>query len=319
MNRDEAEGHASGSFGPGGRGGPRELVPLVLSPFAWMARFFQHQGLMRSLMLLVLFAVVTCAAFAELIAPFSPTDISYDILQSPNRKYLLGTDQLGRDVMSRVIFGARPALLTAGASVLAGVLLGVTVGLVAGYGGRWVGSVIMRVVDVMLALPGLVMAMVVVVILGNGARSIVLAIALAQVPVFARMVYGETLSVKRRAFIDAARVVGCSNPRIVGVHILPNIASQVAVLATAALGWSILVAATLNFLGFGFSPPAASWGVDLQFGRQWIYQAWWLSVMPGAAIALTIMASNLLGDLVADYAGGGYRADGRRMRVDGVI
>mgnify|MGYP001451072764 CR=1 FL=1 len=267
----------------------------------------------------ILFVVVVCAAFAELIAPFSPTDIGYDILQSPNRKYLLGTDQLGRDVMSRVIFGARPALLTAGASVLAGVLLGVTVGLVAGYGGRWVGSVIMRVVDVMLALPGLVMAMVVVVILGNGARSIVLAIALAQVPVFARMVYGETLSVKRRAFIDAARVVGCSNPRIVGVHILPNIASQVAVLATAALGWSILVAATLNFLGFGFSPPAASWGVDLQFGRQWIYQAWWLSVMPGAAIALTIMASNLLGDLVADYAGGGYRADGRRMRVDGVI
>ena len=319
MNRGEAEGHANGSFGLDGRGASWELVPLVLRPFAWMARFFQHQGLMRSLMMLVLFAVVICAIFAELIAPFSPTEIGYDVLRSPNRKYLLGTDQLGRDVMSRIIFGARPALLTAGASVLAGVVLGVTVGLVAGYGGRWVGAVVMRAVDVMLALPGLVMAMVVVVILGNGVFSIVLAIALAQVPIFARMVYGETLSVKRRAFIDAARVVGCSNLRIVGFHILPNIASQVAVLATAALGWSILVAATLNFLGFGFSPPAASWGVDLQFGRQWIYQAWWLSVMPGAAIALTIMASNLLGDLVAEYVAGGARANGREVKFNGVI
>ena len=133
------------------------------------------------------------------------------------------------------------------------------------------------------------------------------------------MVYGETLSVKRRAFIDSARVLGFSDLRIVGVHILPNIASQVAVLATAALGWSILVAATLNFLGFGISPPNASWGGALQYGRQWVYQAWRLSVMPGAAIALVIMSSNLLGDVVADSAGRGSRIEGAKFKADDVI
>ncbi|MBI00085.1 MAG: hypothetical protein CL467_05705 [Acidimicrobiaceae bacterium] len=281
--------------------------------------FVKRHGLLRSLMTLVMIAAVLCALFAEFLAPHSPTEIGYDVLQAPSWDYLLGTDHLGRDVLSRVIFGARPALLTAGLAVAVGIAIGVSVGLFAGYGSRKLGSAIMRLVDIMLALPGLVMAMVVMVIMGSGLKSIVTAIALAQIPVFARMVYGETLSVKRRAFIDSARVLGFSDLRIVGVHILPNIASQVAVLATAALGWSILVAATLNFLGFGISPPNASWGVDLQYGRQWVYQAWWLSVMPGAAIALVIMSSNLLGDVVADSAGRGSRIEGAKFKADAVI
>ena len=277
-------------------------------------RFVRRHGILRGFLLFLMILTVFVAIFADWVAPADPKAIGFDVLESPGRGHWLGTDQFGRDVLSRIIHGTRPALLVAVLGVLFGTAVGVPLGLAAGYGGRWVGGIIMRLVDIMLAFPGLLMALMVVTILGPGLRSIIIAISIAFVPWFARMVYGATLSIKQRGFVDSARVLGASPLRIVAVHIAPNLASQVAVLATAALGWAILIAATLNFLGFGLSPPAADWGIDLQFGRQWLQQAWWMAVAPGVAISLAILSTNLLGDVIADLTGGGGRSRARDLQ-----
>ena len=277
-------------------------------------RFVRRQGIIRGLLLGVMILTVFAAIFAKWIAPFEPTGLGFNVLAPPSSENWLGTDQLGRDVLSRIIHGARPSLLVAFVAAVAGIVVGVPAGLVAGYSGRFVGGAIMRLVDIMLAFPGLLMALMVVTLLGPGLRSIMIAISIAMVPWFARMVYGATVSIKQRGYVDSARVLGASPIRIVALHIAPNLGSQVAVLATASLGWGILIAATLNFLGFGLSPPTADWGIDLEVGRQWLHQAWWLAVAPGVAISLTILATNLLGDIVAGVTARADQVHPRNLR-----
>ena len=274
-------------------------------------RFVKRHGVLRGVLLAAVAGVAFAAMFPSQLAPFDPTEIGFDVLYAPGVDHWLGTDGLGRDVLSRLIFGARPTLIVALFSVSVGIGIGVPLGLIAGFGGRWISGLIMRAVDIVLAFPGLLMALIVVTLLGPGLRSVVIAIAIVMIPIFARMVYAATLSIKQRAYIDLARVIGVPPVRILAFHVAPNLASQVAVLATSALGWAILVSATLNFLGFGLSPPTADWGLDLAYGRQWLQQAWWLAMAPGLAITLTIFSANMLGDVVADVSGGGGRTSTR--------
>jgi len=251
---------------------------------------------------LVLLAIVVVCVAAPAIAPYGPTDFSSDSLAGPSWKHLFGTDQFGRDMLSRVIWGGRLTLLAAVAGVALAVAVGVPLGLLAGYSSRWISSVIMRCMDVMLAFPGLLLALVIVTILGRGLGNVMVAIGVSYIPVFARIVYASTLAARGKEYVLAVRVMGARASRIMGRHILPNVTQQIVVIATSAIGWAMLLAATLNFLGFGVKLPTAEWGADLAAGREWLGPAWWMSTFPGMAIAITILAVNFLGDAVGGSA-----------------
>src|SRR5205807_6168669 len=164
---------------------------------------------------------------------------------------------------------------------------------------RWISAAIMRAMDVMLAFPGLLLVLIVVTIIGAGLVNVMIAIGISFVPVFARVVYGSTLAAKGQDYVLAAKAVGCSPLRIIAVHILPNVTTQIIVIASSAIGWAILTATTLNFLGFGVKLPTPDWGADLAAGRDWLGVAWWISTFPGLAMTVTILAANYLGDHVA--------------------
>jgi peptide/nickel transport system permease protein len=260
----------------------------------------------------VLLAIVLVSLLAPLIAPYGPTAFGPDNLAGPSWKHLFGTDQFGRDILSRVLWGGRLTLLTAVAGVAISVAVGVPLGLLAGYSSRWISSVIMRCMDVLLAFPGLLLALVIVTILGRGLGNVIVAIGVSYIPVFARVVYASTLAARGKEYVLAVRVMGARAARIMGRHILPNVTQQIVVLATSAVGWAILLAAVLNFLGFGVKLPTAEWGADLSAGREWLGPAWWISTFPGIAIAITILAVNFLGDSV-----GGSAIDARVVEEPG--
>lgn len=249
---------------------------------------------------IVLAAIVLVAILAPVISPYNPTTPNSNaVLAGPTGAHPFGTDQFGRDMLSRVIWGARPTLLAAALSTLLAVGVGVPLGLLAGSARRWTSGVIMRVMDVLLAFPGILLALVVVTVLGSGLFTIVAAVAVSLVPIFARLAYGETSSLVARPFILASRLVGAGEPRVLARHVLPNLTSQILVSATSMIGWAILIAASLNFLGFGVQPPTPDWGVDLSNGVGYVNVAWWAATFPGLAIAITILAVNYLGDWIA--------------------
>lgn len=239
------------------------------------------------------------AVFAPLLLKSDPTAVSHVSLAPPSSAHWFGTDAFGRDVFSRVVYGGRPTLAVAILSIALAGAIGSLLGLVAGYMGLAVDAAIMRTMDVLLAFPGLLLALALVAALGPGLLNLIIAIGISHVPMFARVAYGLTLSAKRQGYVDAARIVGCSEGRILGLHIAPNILSELTVLATSMVGWAILIAATLDFLGFGVQPPTPDWGADLEVGRRWLGVAWWLSVFPGLAITIATLGMNLVGDLVA--------------------
>jgi peptide/nickel transport system permease protein len=247
---------------------------------------------------LVFFIVLTIVAWqAPRIAPFDPGKVNLaHKLESPSTEFWLGTDQFGRDVWSRVVWGARLtffyAFIAVGLAMGAGTLLGA----IAGYGRGWVDSAIMRLTDIMLAFPGLLLALVVLIVLGPGLHNAEIAVGISLIPVYVRLVRGTMLSVREREYVLAARVIGCNPVQMLWRHVLVNIWSQVIILSTTALGWSIVIAATLNFLGLGVKPPTAEWGADLASGRQWLNVGWWVSTGPGVAITVVILAVNYLGD-----------------------
>jgi len=257
---------------------------------------------------LIIVALVVAAAGAPLIAPHSPTEQSLpDKLLPPawqeggNAKYLLGTDVLGRDVLSRLLYGARVSLTVAAAALLAGGAVGLAVGILSGYVGGRIDSVLMRIVDATLTFPTILIALLLAVSLGQGLRTMVLAIALILWARFARIVRGEVLTVKGRDFVALAQVRGCSHARIMGVHILPNVMNTFMVLLSLHIGFVILVEASLSFLGAGIPPPTPSWGQMVSDGRSHIASAWWLSFPPGVAILLIVLAFNLFGDWLRDW------------------
>lgn len=262
---------------------------------AAVRQFLANRAAVVGLGVLVLLTVV--AALAPVLAPYDPTKVDVvGKLQPPSIDHLLGTDQFGRDVFSRLLYGSRLTFFYAFIAVGLAAGVGVTLGALAGYGKGWQDVVIMRGMDILLAFPGLLLALVVLTVLGPGLTNAEIAVGVSLVPVFVRLVRGTMLSVREREYVLAARVTGCGPGRLLTRHILANVWSQVAILSTTALGWAMVTAATLNFLGLGVTPPTPEWGADLAAGRQWLSVGWWVSTAPGVAIMTVILSINYLGD-----------------------
>jgi peptide/nickel transport system permease protein len=256
----------------------------------------------------IITVMIVMAIGAPLLAPHSPTEQSLpDKLLPPawqeggSGKHLLGTDLLGRDVLSRLVYGARVSMTVALTALLAGGGIGLMLGILSGYTGGRVDAFIMRVVDATLTFPTILIALLLTVSLGQGLRTIVIAVTVIIWARFARIVRGEVLGVKQRDFVALARVHGCSNLRIMAVHIVPNVLNTFMVLLTLHIGFVIIVEATLSFLGAGIAPPTPSWGQMVSDGRGHIAGAWWLSVVPGVAILLVVLAFNVFGDWLRDW------------------
>jgi peptide/nickel transport system permease protein len=253
--------------------------------------------------LVIIVALVLCAVFAGVLAPF-PQDVdTYHLprrLLGPSAANLLGTDRMGSDIYSRLLFGARLTILTAVTATTCAVLIGVPVGLVAGYyTNRW-SDLLMRVSDVFLAVPQIVLAIAIAQTLGPAIHNVILALSITYWPYWARLVYAETRSVRNEVFIEAAVALGASPLRVMVLHVLPSIASSVIVRTTIGLGGTILVAAALGFLGLGPPPPTPEWGRMIAESREFLPQAWWYAAAPGIAILLVVMGFNLLGDGLRD-------------------
>jgi ABC-type dipeptide/oligopeptide/nickel transport system permease subunit len=251
--------------------------------------------------------VVILLAAPGLIARTGPTVTGSAVLAGPGAAHWFGTDQLGRDVFSRTIYGARPVLVASLLGVVLAIVAGVGLGLAAGTAPRWLNSVLMRVVDVLLAIPVLMIALILIATAGSGVRSIVIAIGVAFTPGFARVVEASVRKLRSAEYVQAARVFGSSAARTSVRHLLPNLMTEVVVLGTSAIGWAVLTATTLSFLGLGVQLPQPDWGSDLAAGATYLATAWWLSVFPGLAITVTILAANFIGDYLitaADPRGG---------------
>jgi len=247
---------------------------------------------------------------APWIAPYDP--LAQDLannLAGPSASHLLGTDTHGRDVLSRIIYGAGISLKIGFFGMLLGCLVGVTLGLVSGYRGGWVDNLIMRLVDVQLAFPGLLLALCIIAIIGPGLENVIVAVGVFSVPTFARVTRAEALSLKQRDFVLAAKMLGAGDGRIMVQHLLPNSMAPILVIATLRVGTAILTAASLSFLGLGAQPPSPEWGAMLSDGRQYLTIAPHVATFPGLAILITVLAFNLLGDGLRD-------ALDPRLRVD---
>ena len=246
---------------------------------------------------IVIFVFSLAAVFAPLISPADPLFMDFDaLMQPPSAQHLTGTDSLGRDNLSRIIWGGRVSLQVGVLSMAIATVVGVSAGLAAGYYGRWVDTVIMRMVDAILAFPALLLAILIVAVLGPSLRNAMLAIAVAFIPSFARVTRANTLSIREKEYVEGARAIGASGVRIMLRTILPNTLSTVIVQVSLGMSYAILIEAGLSFLGLGIQPPTPSWGYMLATGREFITLAWWLTTFPGLAIFLTVLSWNFIGD-----------------------
>jgi ABC-type dipeptide/oligopeptide/nickel transport system permease subunit len=250
--------------------------------------------------------LVTVMALIGILAPvFIPADAATAMdmtarLSPPTLKHPLGTDQLGRDLMVRVLLGARLSLEIAVTAVLMSILIGLPLGMVSGYVGGRVDNVLMRLVDTLLAFPALLLALTISAVLGPNIQNTIIAIGVAFTPYLARIVRGETLRVAQMPYVEAARAAGTTDSLILTRHILPNIMPAVIVQATISVAFAILAEAGLSFLGLGTQPPAASWGLMIQASRDYLDRAPWTALVPGAAVALTVLGLNMFGDVLRD-------------------
>ncbi len=241
--------------------------------------------------------VVVCALFANVIAPYDPTAQDYSaVAQGPSAQHLLGTDDLGRDVLSRIVYGSRVSLQVGAIAVSIAVLLGGTLGLLAGYVGGVTDDVIMRFVDAVQAFPGLILALALAAALGPGVGNVMIAVGFISAPAMARLTRGQTLSVREREFVAAAKVMGAPPRTIIARHVWPNVTAPIIVQATLLVATAIVTEASLSFLGVGVQPPTPSWGSMLRTGSQYLEVAPWIALAPGVAIFLTVLAFNVLGD-----------------------
>ena len=279
--------------------GLREMSP-------WMKDFlFTIRLVYRNPLAMAGIVIITClvlvAVFAPLLAPYYPIDISLDErLSPPSASHLLGTDEMGRDILSRVIYGARISIRIAVTVVTIGGAVGSILGATAGYLRGRMGSIIMRVMDMILAFPALVLCMVLAAALGPSLNNALLAIAFVQIPKYARLVHGQSLSLREKEYVLAARSMAASTPWIIWHHILPGCLSSVLVLATMGMGEAILLTASLSFIGLGAQPPEPEWGAMVAMGRQYLMDHWWLATFPGLAILVVAVGFNILGDALRD-------------------
>ena len=278
--------------------GGREVRLISQRRRAWMT-FTRNRTAVVGLALVIL--TVFVAIFAPLLAPHDPIEQStINRLADPSPEYPLGRDDYGRDVLSRVIYGTRVALLVGVLSVLLGGILGTTLGIVSAYFRGTVDAVLMRLVDIMLSFPDLITGLLVLAVLGSGTTKLIIAIGLTITPRFARLSYGPTLALKEKEFVEAARALGIGSGRILRVHILPNIAGELMVLASLWTASAIRLEASLSFIGLGIQPPTPTWGQMIREGTRYLADKPWLSLAPGIALLITVFAFNLLGDGLRD-------------------
>ena len=253
----------------------------------------------------VLAFFVLAAAFPTLLAPYDPLAINpADAFSPPGAGHLLGTDESGRDIYSRIIHGARPSLLIGAAATAIGLGMALVLGTIAGFGGKWLDFGVGRVLEVLFALPGLLLALVFIALAGPGVGTTVIAVGLTTAPGYARMIRAQVIALRTSAMVEAATVLGRSRARILATHILPNALAPIAVLGTLGLGQAVVWAASLSFLGLGAPPPAPEWGAMLSAGRTYLALGWWMTFFPGLAIVLVAAASTVLSRALK---GGGTR------------
>lgn len=251
--------------------------------------------------LLIIFLLITAAVFAPLISPYAPSEQNLsERLMKPSMTHFFGTDDLGRDIFSRMIYGARISLTVGFISVVIILIIGTFLGIVSGFYGGKIDYAIMRFTDIVLCFPTFFLILLVIAFLEPDIYNVMIVIGLTSWPGLARLVRAEVLSLKEREFILVAKMMALSNIKIFTVHILPNIISPIMVYSSLAIGGAILTESSLSFLGLGVQPPMPSWGQILTSGKDYIYIAWWLSVFPGIAILLTVLSFNLLGEAVRD-------------------
>ena len=254
--------------------------------------------------LFIVGALLVCAIFAPMLAPHDPTDINLlesKLAPGESLSYPLGTDVMGRDMLSRLIYGARSALFMAVVALSAGTIFGTVLGLVSGYKGGWVDALIMRVTDTSFGFPTILVAILLMVLLGPGMQIIILAVALGVWDRYARMIRGEVLYLKEMDYVTLAKIAGVSAPVIVWRHILPNTVNVLMVLTSLRVGQVILLEASLSFLGLGLPVGSPAWGIMVSEGKEVILEMWWLSLFPGLAIAAVVLAFNFFGDSLRDH------------------
>jgi len=269
--------------------------PAGVGPWrAALGRFLRNRGAQVGSVLLL--AWIFAAVAAPLIAPYDPNGLVARARQAPSALHWFGTDGLGRDVLSRIIYGSRISLALGAISVIFGLLPGVVLGLAAGYLGGWVDALISRFVDAMLAFPSIILALIIIATLGPGIFNVMVAVGISAIPEYARLMRGSVLSVKAQPYVEAAWLVGNSPLRIMVRHIFVNANAPLVVFTTLQVGNAILVGAGLSFLGLGAQPPTAEWGLMSSEGRELLKRAWWISAFPGLAILTVVIAFNLIGD-----------------------
>lgn len=276
-----------------------QTAPTELRIRSFWLRVLSQRSAVIGLAIVLFFVVL--ALFAPLIAPYDPIASNWlSVRQAPSATHWMGTDDLGRDVLSRVIYGAQASLLAGLIAVGIAILAGLPLGLIAGYFGGWIDSVISRCTDALLACPFLVLAIALAAFLGASLQNAMIAIGISAMPIFIRLVRGQVLSISTEDFVTAARGQGMKDHAIIVSHILPNVVTPVVVQATITMAVAILAEASLAFLGLGQRPPAASWGSMLDVARQFITEAPWMSIWPGLAIVTIVLGFNLLGDGLND-------------------
>jgi peptide/nickel transport system permease protein len=274
---------------------PQEKTPFQLA----LARFGHNKIAIASFALMIL--IILSAVLAQQITHFSPIKLNAKVrLSAPSSEFWLGTDAMGRDVFTRIMYGGRVSLWIGLASVILGVVSGVPLGLISGYFGGVVDTVLMRIMDLILAFPGIIFAIWLVSMLGPGVNQVIIAIAFWDLPGYSRVVRGSVLSIKDVDYIQASRALGGNSWKIMFKHVLPNVIAPIIIMSSLSISGSILAAASLSFLGLGAQPPTPEWGLMLAEGRPYIRTAWWLMVFPGVMITLFVLASNIFGDGLRD-------------------
>lgn len=249
----------------------------------------------------IILVLILVAIFAPLLAPYDPNKLDLaHALSQPSKAYLLGTDELGRDILSRVIYGSRISLLVGIVAVTVAGIIGMALGLIAGYFGGWTNIIIMRCIDSLLALPPLVLILAIAAVLGGGLLNVLIAIAIGMMPVYCRLMCGQVLTIKESDFITAAYVIGANDSRIMFRHLLPNSLPPLLILITVNLGVAILMEAALSFIGIGINPPTATWGSMVASGYKYLLTNPIISFAPGVAILLVVLAFNMVGDGLRD-------------------
>jgi len=301
----EAGGPIASSSAPASASGEGDALTTlsdhVPPPGAWK-RFGRTLRRERKAMFgaIVLGLLVFAAVFAPWLTPHDPNAMDFMFMEPPSLTHPLGTDDLGRDLLTRLLYGTRISLFVGISTVAIGLVIGVLLGLLAGYHGRWIDTIIMRYVDLQWAFPNFIIAVYLVAVFGTGLVNVIIAISLAYIDDFARVARSMVLTIKEEQYVAAARVLGASDTRIMWRHILPNTTAPIIVQATVSVSYAILAEAGLSFLGLGVESDTPTWGLILSDSRSFISRAWWLGIFPGLFIVMTVLSINFLGDALRD-------------------